>query len=92
MVVLGALVGAESEDHANRRGLEVWVWSSKKRAGWAAGCGRRAAETLLLLLASIQAFFPDSLLCSIGPGAAGILGGLSRASSGAGPGGWRVWS
>lgn len=70
----------------------MWVWSSKKGAGWDAGCGRRAAETLLLLLASIQAFFPDSLLCSTGLGAAGMLGGLSRASSGAGPGGWRVWS
>lgn len=67
-------------------------WGSEKGAGWDARCRRRAAETLLLHLARIQAFFPDSLLCSTGLGAAGRIGGLSRASSGAGPGAGRVWS
>lgn len=68
------------------------MWGSEKATGWDARCRRQAAETLLLHLARIQAFFPDSLLCSTGLGAAGRLGGLSRASSGAGPGGGRVWS
>ena len=34
------MVWSESENQANRRGREVWVWGREKGAGWDAGCGR----------------------------------------------------